>query len=134
MGDRYGRSDVNEISIGLSIWDMVHRYGILGFIDMIIHHIDMVIPDIHMGIGIMIWEMTVSIWSSSISIWDILSLCSQPTNVSMSPNYLCHLPLTLVHSDRECPGGPGAPGPTFRGQAHIARHVVQRILEPCILS
>jgi len=70
MGDRYGRSDTNEISIGLSfidmeygtsIWDTVYRYGHLpcrfghpGYrygiwvddmgddsIDMVILHIDM---------------------------------------------------------------------------------------------
>jgi len=74
MGDRYGRSDVNEISIGLSIWNMVYRFG-LRYVDMVIYHIDMVIPYIDMGHGLMIWEMSVSIWSSSISIWDILSLC-----------------------------------------------------------
>jgi hypothetical protein len=70
---RYGRSDINEISIGISIWNMGYRYGVW-HIDMVIYHIDMVILDIDMGYGIMIWEMTVSIWSSPISIWDILSL------------------------------------------------------------
>jgi hypothetical protein len=57
MGDRYGRSDINVISMGISIIEM--------FI-------------IDMGYGLMIWEMTVSIWSSSMSIWDILSHCPQP--------------------------------------------------------
>jgi len=47
-GDRYGRSDINEISIGLSIWDMGFRYGIR-CIDIVIYHIDMVILDIDMG-------------------------------------------------------------------------------------
>ena len=28
VGDRYGRSDVNEISIGLPIWNMVYPFGI----------------------------------------------------------------------------------------------------------
>jgi len=73
MGDRIGRSDTNEISIGISIWDMGYRFGI-PYIDMVIYHIDMVILDIDMAHGLMIWEMTVSIWSSWISIWDILSL------------------------------------------------------------
>ena len=73
MGDRYGRSDINEISIGISIWDMGYRHGIW-YIDMVIYHIDMVILDIDMGYGLMIWEMIVSIRSSSVSIWDILSL------------------------------------------------------------
>jgi hypothetical protein len=73
MGDRYGRSDINEISIEISIWDMCNRYGIW-YIDMVIHHIDMVILDIDMEYGLMIWEMTVSIRSTPISIWDILSL------------------------------------------------------------
>ena len=73
MGYRYGRSDINEISIGMSIWDMCYRYGIR-YIDMVIYHIDMVILDIDMGYGLMIWEMTVSRLSSPISIWDILSL------------------------------------------------------------
>ena len=50
MGDRYGRSDVNEISIGLSIWNMLYRYGIW-CIDMVIYHIDMVILDIDMEYG-----------------------------------------------------------------------------------
>jgi len=77
MGDRYGRSDINEISIGISIWNVIYRYGI-GYIDtMVIYHIDMVILDIDMEYGLTIWEMTVSIRSSSISIWDILSLCLQ---------------------------------------------------------
>ena len=73
MGDRYGRSDINEISIGISIWDMGYRFGIQ-YIDMVIYHIDMFILDIDMGYGLMIWEMTVSIRSSPISVWDILSL------------------------------------------------------------
>jgi len=73
MGYRYGISDINGISIWVSIWNMGYRYGIR-CIDMVIDHIDMVILDIDMGYGLMIWEMTVSIWSSSISIWDILSL------------------------------------------------------------
>jgi len=58
VGYRYGRSDINEISIGT--------------------HIDMVILNIAMGYGLMIWEMTVSIWSSWRSIWDILSLWPYP--------------------------------------------------------
>jgi hypothetical protein len=67
MGDRYGRSNINGISIGISMWDMGYRYGIW--------YIDMVILIIDMGYGLMIWEKTVSMWSSSVSIWDILSLC-----------------------------------------------------------
>jgi hypothetical protein len=84
MGDRYGRSDVNEISMvisiwnmgyrhGISLWDMGYRYGIW-YVDMIIYHIDMVILDIDMAYGLMTWEMTVSIRSSGRSMWDILSL------------------------------------------------------------
>jgi hypothetical protein len=69
----YGRSDINKMSIGISIWDMGYRYGI-GYIDVIIYHIDTVILHIDMGYGLMAWKTTVSIWSSSISIWDILSL------------------------------------------------------------
>ena len=69
MGDRYGRPDVNDISVGSSILNMMYRYGIR-YIDMVIYHIDMVILDIDMGYGRMIWEKTVTIWSSSISIWD----------------------------------------------------------------
>jgi hypothetical protein len=57
MGDRYGRSDINEISIGLSIWNMVYQYGIW-YTDTVIYHIDMVILDIDMGHGLMTWEMT----------------------------------------------------------------------------
>jgi len=60
---RYGISDINGISISISIWDID--------IDMVIHHIDMVILDIDMGHRLMIWEMTLSILSSWISIWDI---------------------------------------------------------------
>jgi hypothetical protein len=41
MGDRYGRSDINAISIGISIWNMCYRFGIW--------YIDMVILDIDMG-------------------------------------------------------------------------------------
>ena len=63
VGYRYGRTDVNEISIGLSIWDMDDRFGIR-YIDMVIY---MVILDIDMGYRLMIWEMTVSIRSSPIS-------------------------------------------------------------------
>ena len=39
--DRYGRSDINEMSIGISIWDMGYRCRIW-YIDMVIYHIDMV--------------------------------------------------------------------------------------------
>jgi len=73
MGDRYGRSDINEISIGSSIWNISCRFRIR-YVNMIIYHIDMVILEIDMGDGVMIWEMIVSIRSSPISIWDILSL------------------------------------------------------------
>jgi len=48
MGDRYGRSDINGISIGCSIWNMGYRFGIR-YIDMVIYYIDMVILDIDMG-------------------------------------------------------------------------------------
>jgi len=67
MGYRYGRSDINEISTGMSIWDMGYRHRIR-VINMVIHHIDMVILDIDIGYGLMIWEMKVSIRSSPISI------------------------------------------------------------------
>jgi len=71
MRDRHGRSDVNWISIGVSICDMGHRYGIW-FTEMVLYHRDMVID---MGYGLIMWEMTVSIWSYWMSIWDISSLC-----------------------------------------------------------
>ena len=48
MGDRYGRSEINEISIGILIRNMGYRYGIW-YIDMVIYHIDMVILNIDMG-------------------------------------------------------------------------------------
>jgi len=48
MGDRYGRSAINEISIGLSIWNMACRFGIR-YIDMVIYHIDMVFSHVDMG-------------------------------------------------------------------------------------
>ena len=73
MGDRYGRSGINEMSMGLSVWNMVYRCGIW-HIDMVNYHIDKDILDIDVGYGLMIWEMTVSTWSAPISIWDILSL------------------------------------------------------------
>jgi len=73
MGDRYGVSDFNEMSIGVSIWNMRYRYGIW-YIDIVIYHMDVVILDLDMGNGLMIWEMTVSMWSTPISRWDILSL------------------------------------------------------------
>jgi hypothetical protein len=28
MGDQYGRSDINEISIAISIWNMGYQFGI----------------------------------------------------------------------------------------------------------
>jgi hypothetical protein len=67
MGDRHGRSDIDEISIRISTWNVCYRYGIR-YIDMVIYHIDTVILDIDTEYGLMIWEMTVSILSSSISI------------------------------------------------------------------
>jgi hypothetical protein len=63
MRDRYGRPDINKISIWTSIWDMCCRYGIW-CIDVVIYPIDMVILDIDMGYGLMIWQRRVSIWSS----------------------------------------------------------------------
>ena len=48
MGDQYVRSDINELSIGISIRNMCYRFGIW-YIDMFIYHIDMVILDIDMG-------------------------------------------------------------------------------------
>ena len=77
MGDRYGRSDIHDISIGIEIWDMCYRYGIW-YIDMVIYHIDMVILYFDMGYGLMTWEMTTSRLSSPISTWDILSHCYAP--------------------------------------------------------
>ena len=77
MGYRYGMSDINGISMWVSIWNLGYRDGIW-VIDMVIHHIDMVILDIDMGYRLMIWEMTVSILSSWISIGDILSLWALP--------------------------------------------------------
>ena len=75
MGDLYRRSDVNGISIGMSIWDMGYRYGIW-MTDTVIYHIDRVILDIDTLYWLIIGEMTVSICSSPISIWDILSRCT----------------------------------------------------------
>jgi hypothetical protein len=60
MGDRYGRSDINGISIVISTHNIGCGYGIW-YVDLVIYHIDMVILDIDVGYGIMIWEMTVSI-------------------------------------------------------------------------
>jgi hypothetical protein len=40
MGYRYGRSDINGVSIGISIWNMGYQYGIW-YIDMVVYHIDM---------------------------------------------------------------------------------------------
>ena len=48
MGDRYGRSDINEISMGISIWNMGYQFGIQ-YMVMVIYHIDMVISHIDMG-------------------------------------------------------------------------------------
>ena len=64
MGYRYGRPDINGITLGISICNMGYRYG-RWYIAMVIYHIDMVILDIDMAL-----------LSSPISIWDILSLCS----------------------------------------------------------
>ena len=50
MGARYGRSDINAISIGLSIWNISYRFRIR-YVNMIIYHIDMVILEIDMGDG-----------------------------------------------------------------------------------
>jgi len=44
------RSDIDDISIGILIWDMGYRYGIW-YVDMVIYHIDMVIMDIDMDMG-----------------------------------------------------------------------------------
>jgi hypothetical protein len=47
MGDQYGRSDINEVSIGISKWDMCCRYWIWAnhmgddSIDMVVLEIDM---------------------------------------------------------------------------------------------
>jgi len=56
------------MSIGMSVWYMDYRHGIL-----VIH---MVILDIDMGYGLMIWEMTISIWSSSIDMGYLVTLPS----------------------------------------------------------
>ena len=56
-----GLWDINEISIGNSIWDICYRYGVW-YIDKAIYHIDMVILDIDIRYGLMIWQMTVAIW------------------------------------------------------------------------
>jgi hypothetical protein len=48
MGDGYGRSDINAISIVISIWNMCYQFG-RWYVDMVIYHIDMVILDIYMG-------------------------------------------------------------------------------------
>ena len=53
MGYRYGRSDINEISIWISICDVGYRYGIW-CIDLVIYHIDTVIRDRDMEYGLMI--------------------------------------------------------------------------------
>jgi len=75
-----GRSDIIDISMGISIWYMGYQYGIC-YIDVVIYHIDMVILHIDFGYGLMICEMTVSIWSFSISLWDILSLWVQVDSI-----------------------------------------------------
>jgi hypothetical protein len=54
MGYRFGRSNINEISIGISVCDMGYRCWMWN-IDMVIYHLDMVIRDIDMGYGLMIW-------------------------------------------------------------------------------
>jgi len=51
MGDRYGGEDINEISIGISIWDMGYRY------EMVIRYLP--------------YRYGISVWSSWISIWDM---------------------------------------------------------------
>jgi len=56
--DRYGRSDINEMSIGISLWNVGYRYEIW-CIDVVINHIDMVILDIDMGYGLMLCEISV---------------------------------------------------------------------------
>ena len=53
MGDRYTTSNINEISMGISIWDMGYRYG-TWYIDMGIYHID--IQEIHSS-WMSIWDM-----------------------------------------------------------------------------
>ena len=67
MGDRYGRSDVNAISIGYSIWNMISQYRYLPY--RYGHH----------GYRYGIWSKEIGGDSidtaSSISIWHILSLC-----------------------------------------------------------
>jgi hypothetical protein len=70
LGDQYGRSDLNEISIVSSIWNMGHRYW-TWYVHVVIYHFDMVILDIELGYGLSLREMTVSIW-------DILSLRMTP--------------------------------------------------------
>ena len=49
IGDRYGRSDINEIPIGISMWIWI----------------------IDMGHGLSIWLSTISIWSSWIWKWEM---------------------------------------------------------------
>jgi hypothetical protein len=83
MGDRYKRSDINEILIGFSTWDTVYRYWIR-YIDVVSYLIDIVIRDIDIGYVLMIWVMTISIRLSSVSILDILSLCPQGRSYSTS--------------------------------------------------
>ena len=84
MGYRYGiwyiDTAIYQISMGISIWYMGYQYGIC-YIDVVIYHIDMVILHIDFGYGLMICEMTVSIWSFSISLWDILSLWVQVDSI-----------------------------------------------------
>ena len=65
MGDRYGRSDIDGISMGILIWNTVYRYGKWD-IDIVIYHIGMVMLDISMEYWLMIWEMTLLMWSSPI--------------------------------------------------------------------
>jgi len=66
MGDRYGRSDTNELSIGISIWNMGYQCW-TWYIDMVSYHIDMVgnrygIWADDMGDGVSIWSSLISIW------------------------------------------------------------------------
>ena len=48
MGLRYGISDINGLSMWVSIWNMGYRYGIW-YIDVVIKHINIVVLDIDMG-------------------------------------------------------------------------------------
>jgi hypothetical protein len=87
---------MNEISIGISIWDMGYRFGIR-CIDMVIYHIDMVILDIDMGdeandMG----DASIDTVISHIDMGYLVTLAPPP------PPNLHQMPLKTGRPDRGC--------------------------------